>query len=348
MYSFCGRFALDALKRLGPLLLLLFPILWSGCGDDDTIEPPPPPPQLDLKLYRFPVLPNNDVYDVFVDSRDRIWFCTQDGVGMIDGGQNYKFNMADGLPIRHCTKAAELNGRIWISTWGGGFGIYNDTIWVKIDASKGLLNNKIFDMAVDDTSAWISTVVGVSQYKDNNTIPIGQRWINRTGKVLDPPATSIEIALSTSRGSEVWFGSSSAWISVWRPLSMTGVHYTEDNSGIPGSGVADIAFSPADGLFWVAFMTGGVASVDVDNRIWTHYTTEEGLPSMIVHSVCVQQNGTVWVGTQEGVGKLSGNRFISYPRGSGLPEARVRRVYVDPDDRVWLGFIEGGAARVVQ
>jgi ligand-binding sensor domain-containing protein len=63
--------------------------------------------------------------------------------------------------------------------------------------------------------------------------------------------------------------------------------------------------------------------------------------------LAVDQNGTVWVGTQKGVCRKSGSSFISYINGSGIPEERVRKVYIDGQNRVWLGFIGGGAARVL-
>jgi ligand-binding sensor domain-containing protein len=189
--------------------------------------------------------------------------------------------------------------------------------------------------------------VGISQYTDDDGIPMRDRWVNHTNKVQDPQVSSIEIAEQTTRGDEIWFGQKLGWLSIWRPTTFQTTHYDQNSSGIPGTGVNDVAYNPVDGMFWVAFATEGLASVDVDNRTWRHYTTENGLPSNVVHSVAVDQDGVVWAGTQSGVGKKSGSDFIGYINGSGLPEERVRKVYVDPLNRVWLGFIGGGAARVL-
>jgi ligand-binding sensor domain-containing protein len=343
---FCRRLVLKALKNMGVMGFLLLSVMFAGC-DDETVAPPPPPPQISLEIYNFPTLPDNDVFDVLVDSQDRIWFCTQNGVTMKDGNTINIFQQAQGLINPKTRAVVEYNDWIWIGTWGSGLAVYDGAKWFNLSVEDGLINDLIFDLAVYDQSLWICTVSGISQYTDDEGIPMSNRWTNQTNKVRDPQVSSIEIAEQTVRGDEIWFGQKIAWLSVWRPTTFQGVHFEPSSSGIPGTGVNDVAYNPVDGKFWVAFATEGLASVDIENRTWRHYTTQDGLPSNIVHSVAIDQNGVVWAGTQKGVGKQSGSSFIGFIKGSGLPEERVRKVYVDPHNRVWLGFIGGGAARVL-
>ncbi|NIM20598.1 MAG: hypothetical protein GTO51_10280 [Candidatus Latescibacteria bacterium] len=339
---------MKALKHIGIFTLLLLPVALIGCGDEDGVAPPPPPPQLELVTFSVPDLPDNDVYDILVDSQDRIWVCTQNGVGLRIGNQWYKIDQGDGLPNPRTRRAVEFNGKIWIATWGGGIGIFKNNAWITITEAHGLPDGAVFDIAVDDTSIWFGTVNGVVQYRDNDAIPMANRWIDHTSKATGPEVADIEIAEATSRGSEVWFGSKFDWVGVWRPVSLERVTYTRNNSGIPGTGVNTIAYNPLDGIFWVGFFSEGLASVDVDISTWRHYTTMDGLPSMVIHSVAVDDDGVVWVGTQGGLGKLKGDRFIAFTKGSGIPAERVRRVYVDEQNRVWLAFIDGGVGRITR
>lgn len=337
---------MKALKSMGILGFFLFSTLFVAC-DEDTVAPPAPPPQISLEIFNFPTLPDNEVFDILVDSQDRVWFCTQNGITMKDGNTVTIFQQAQGLPNPKTRAIAEYNGKIWVGTWGSGIAVYDGSKWTDLGVDDGLLNGSIFDMAVYNESLWICTVMGISQYTDDDAIPMNNRWVNQTGKVQNPQVSSIEIAEQTVRGDEIWFGEKTAWISVWRPTAFQNVHYNPSTSGIPATGVNDVAYNPVDGMFWVAFDTGGLASVDVENRTWKHYTTVDGLPSDIVYSVAVTQSGVVWVGTQKGVGRQSGSGFVGYINGSGIPETRVQKVYVDGQNRIWLGFIGGGAARVL-
>ena len=97
----------------------------------------------------------------------------------------------------------------------------------------------------------------------------------------------------------------------------------------------------------------GIASLDVDARIWTHYTTAQGLVSNLASAVAVNRagspwpEGTLWVATQNGVTKRAPDgTLVNYAEGSGLPNLRSRKVVVDKNNNVWLAFVESGAARV--
>ncbi len=336
---------MKALKHMGLSMLLLVTVTLFGCGDENGVKPPPPPLQLKLQVYRSPTLPNNDVYDVLVDSKDRIWFCTGDGLGMKDGTQWHYFNQPEGLPVPMCRNAIEFNGKIWVTTWGGGVAVYNDTTWTVLGESE-----KVFDVAIDayEPSIWFGLVDGVIQYFDDEAIPMQNRWIDHSDKVLHPQVKAIEMAESTPRGFEIWFGALNNWVSVWRPAVQVEIHYTAGTTGIPGTGVTDIAYNPQDDLFWVAFSSHGLASVDVERSTWRHYTTEDGIPSMIVYSLAVDDDGVVWIGTQRGVAKYDGSSFTAYVEGSGLMDSRIRKVRVDHNNNVWLAMIEGGAARIIR
>jgi ligand-binding sensor domain-containing protein len=129
--------------------------------------------------------------------------------------------------------------------------------------------------------------------------------------------------------------------------------YTEENSGLPESNVNAIYFDDDDDLFWVAVSTQGVSSVDVDNSIWTNYTTVQGLPSNTVYSVTraaspeVGSTSTIWVATQNGIARLkSDGTWQGYSTSGGLSSDRVRRVYSDNGLNLWCGYIAGGAARL--
>ncbi len=354
-------------------LVLVVLIVWvAGCSDDATRPPPPPaPPQIKLQVVAG--LPNEDVFDIFVDSKNRVWISTESGLAMYEGSSDPKiFDDRDGIPNRKCRGIAELNGKIFVGTWGNGIGvgdsaaIYIDsdtTLWKTLDTDSGLVADRVFDIAADDSSLWIATVEGVSQYFDDETLDMANRWVDHTPKVGPGAFTSIIVATTRNRGVEVWMSESvrdSAGTPIpggLRALRLPGVqYYSTATSGIPSDNVNSVAYDPTNDLFWSAHATRGAASVDVDASVWTHYTITEGLYSNLGSSVAVNHlgkvwdAGTVWYASQTGVSKITtaDGTITNYINGSGLPSERVRKVYVDRNDEVWLAFVERGAARVIK
>ncbi|RLC43273.1 MAG: hypothetical protein DRH49_01760 [Candidatus Coatesbacteria bacterium] len=52
---------------------------------------------------------------------------------------------------------------------------------------------------------------------------------------------------------------------------------------------------------------------------WVNYTTEDGLPGLIVYSATEDANKTTWVSCSGGIARLEGAYFIPYTEEDGLP-----------------------------
>lgn len=354
------------LKKLS-YAVLISALAWTfGCNDDPSRPPAPaPPPQLPLVVFNASPstpasrrLPDNEVFDIFEDSQGRIWFSTDAGVAMKDGSADIVvFDDFAGIPNRKCRNVTELNGKIWVGTWGGGVASYDGTLpWVALPiANNRIVDGQVFDLAADDSSIWAGTVAGLSQYIDDPTRPEFQRFKQYTNRLGSDPGDLVISAVvphdSPTRGPEVWVAKRGipsqpgGGISVIKfPFGAT--HFRPDNTAIPGRELSDLVYDTTRGVFWATFPNDGLAWVDVDSSVWKRFTTAEGFMSDVMYSVAVKSNGDVWVGSAKGVTRMAANGNITnFPRGSGLPDARVRVVYVDSQDRVWLAFVGAGAAR---
>lgn len=77
---------------------------------------------------------------------------------------------------------------------------------------------------------------------------------------------------------------------------------------------------------------------------WDVYTEKDGLPHHIVFSV-TPAGDDVWFGTEDGVARLRGGKFMSWHVEDGLPHQAVTQVAVDPaNGEVWASTL-GGVAR---
>lgn len=337
------------------MLAVVVALSFAACDDDTTVAPPPPPAQLSLTIYNTANgLPNNDVYDIMVDSQGRTWFATEQGLGVLEGNSIEIINQANGLVHPNTRALLEFGGKIYIGLWGGGVTIYDDGNWKTLTTERGLISSSVMSIAADDTSLYFATPLGVQQYKPSTDAFVKRftallprpRWTATNKRILANVQISSVVPIDTPRGPEIWMGAIYGYITIWRPNADDFITYTPENSGLPGEMINDMLFNQADGRFWIATSLHGIAAVDVPNSTWWHFDQLDGLPSSVIQSIAVMQDGTIWAATNEGIAKQDGNGFVGYGVASGLPTERVRRVYVDPQDNVWFGFVEGGAAKL--
>jgi ligand-binding sensor domain-containing protein len=363
---------LNSFSRLFFLGLLLATVVIAACEDNPVPPPPDPPAQINVK-YRLTYnsditdtvkgLQSNDVFDVIVDSQDRTWVATQAGVSRFRGTTgDGKWNQNDELPNPKCRSLLEHNGKVWVGTWGGGVATHEMTsgMWSKLNVDSGLVNDMVADIAGVGNTIYFATNDGASIYTDDPQLDLNDRWetmpVGRPSDgILSPVVSVVLIAQTSTRGQEVWFGprmeeliqfgdEDNHGITVFREGLSQPIYYTMVNSGLTEPNVNDIYFDESTQLFWVAFSTTGLASVDVDASTWTYYTKVDGLPSDVIYSI-TKVGGVLWVGTQSGVAEMKSNgKFQGFGSSGGLPGDRVRRVFSDDPNELWSGYIGQGAA----
>ncbi|TDE12018.1 hypothetical protein [Dyadobacter psychrotolerans] len=118
------------------------------------------------------IFPENEKYNwslkivsaLVTDSKGRLWFGAEEGVGYLDGETWKLFTGKDGLPFNKFTcAAAGPNGIVWFGTQKGAIEVDND--YFKYRASRRWLpSDQVNDIAIQkDGTAWIATDMGISQ-----------------------------------------------------------------------------------------------------------------------------------------------------------------------------------------
>jgi sensor histidine kinase YesM len=108
-------------------------------------------------------LPDKSIYSILKDSNGILWLGTLNGLVSISGNKTQNFKTAQGLPHNSCWQLVEDKyNNIWIGTFGGGLSCYNGKSFETFDTKKGLANNLVRKLFINDTKLYIGTHDGVS------------------------------------------------------------------------------------------------------------------------------------------------------------------------------------------
>ncbi len=72
-----------------------------------------------------------------------------------------------------------------------------------------------------------------------------------------------------------------------------------------------------------------------------YFTSDDGLAQNSVYSMLQDSKGYIWIGTEGGLSKFDGLKFINYTKIDGLPDNHVRNVFEDFQKNIWVGTNKG-------
>ena len=79
--------------------------------------------------------------------------------------------------------------------------------------------------------------------------------------------------------------------------------------------------------------------------LFTHFSIEEGLSQSTVHSILQDNQGYMWIATEDGLNRFDGYNFTIYRNdptdSSSLAGNRVHTVMQDNQNRIWVGTTDG-------
>jgi len=76
---------------------------------------------------------------------------------------------------------------------------------------------------------------------------------------------------------------------------------------------------------------------------WRRYSTANGLPGSRVRDLQFAPDGTLWLGTQNGVSRFDGLKFTNLSKRDGLIDNRVFAIHAAKDGSLWFGTEEGAS-----
>jgi len=77
-----------------------------------------------------------------------------------------------------------------------------------------------------------------------------------------------------------------------------------------------------------------------DDFLYTHINTSDGLSQNTARSLCIDEQGFLWIGTLDGLNRYDGNSFVVYkPRlgdKNSLSDPRIRNINSGPNGLLWI------------
>jgi ligand-binding sensor domain-containing protein len=90
---------------------------------------------------------------------------------------------------------------------------------------------------------------------------------------------------------------------------------------------------------WVGTWGGGLYRFRQGE--FTQYSITQGLPSVVVLSVIVAQDGSLWIATAGGVAHMQNGHLRNYTTADGLSSDRITSVYEDHRGGIWVASSSG-------
>lgn len=245
--------------------------------------------------------------------------------------------------------AADHEGKIWITTYGGGVNILDPmtgTFSYLTAENSALPENSLQGVFIDnDQNIWLRTASsGLVK------IDLRKQWVRQIDfrKHEWPPAT----ACTQDSEGILWIGTNGGGLIRYNPRTNTYKQFRHD-PGNPASLAYDhiTALDIDDqGRIWIATGGAGMDRYDPDSGVFTHYPympDDQGVSNAALSTLSCYGDKVYWVTFGNGFGEYDQrrNRFISYQTsedtGTRCDIRNTRLVHSDGKGNLWVATRDG-------
>ncbi|WP_324671236.1 hybrid sensor histidine kinase/response regulator transcription factor [Hymenobacter sp. GOD-10R] len=229
-----------------------------------------------------------------------------------------------GLPI--LSMVLDHRKQLWLGTYNHGLfrydiqtGTYKQ--FLQGPGESDLNHNQIFCLKEDSNgNIWIGTNGGgVNRYNpETNQITKFLSVPSKGSNQLFPINNYIR-AIEEDANGNIWIGSLGSGIAVYHPTTRQFTAYKSAQTGLALDNIASIQ-KDHRGNIWVGTGGEGLYLFDTYKNKFFSFSGKEGLPNGVIHKILEDNNGSIWVSTNQGVSKLNIDKkaFINYSQDNGL------------------------------
>lgn len=244
-------------------------------------------------------------------------------------------------------------GKVFVGTDGGGLSLFDKATRLfkryplKSSLHPALKGLTIFRLTFDNSGKlWIGTYNDGIFLMDPATGSYKQFVAD--GSLTGLTSNNIS-AISQDGNGKIWIGTIGTGVNIYDPQTGKFQHINKNpNSGtslvLPlNDFIASIAIG-SNGDIWIGSTGTGIAVYHQASGTFSRYTKiANGLADDVIQCLFVAKDGSVWVGTNQGMSSFDKKtkKFYTYSEKQGLANASVKTILEDEQGMLWLSTDRG-------
>jgi ligand-binding sensor domain-containing protein/AraC-like DNA-binding protein len=292
------------------------------------------------KIAAGSLLSDQSLMALYCDREDNLWLGTSaGGLNILQVSSMMVYTTAQGMTgNRVLALLQDSSGNVWAGTNGQGLNRFNGSLWKPFPLLSKTRGISVYALLEDNQKRlWIGTAGNGLLLLANDKIRV---FKEEDGLVAD----SI-YSLAQGPDGFIWIGTS-AGLFVFRYGRIESLAHSEP--------LANPVFSLAfDSQGWLYGGALGPRLFTYFAGKWKNYGAQHGLEGRMVFAVYPHPDGTFWAGTENGLFRQSGAKFIPCQFINAPSDIQVFGMVADNEHRLWLstnkgpGCIEAGALAMV-
>lgn len=176
--------------------------------------------------------------------------------------------------------------------------------------------------------------------------PIGQLY--HTAWTAKDGLAGMALALAQTPDGYLWVGTTQG---LYRFNGISFEQYRPEEGTFPVRSIRSL-FSDRSGGLWIGYLKGGASYLK--NGRATNYSVREGIPFGRVRCFAEDWDGTIWVATTGGLGRLDGSRWVMKHKQWNYQGNSPDTLFVDDRGTLWAGtgreviFLKRGSKKFVE
>ena len=308
----------------------------------------------------------DSTWDVYEDSRGVLWVTTDgQGLSYMNPGTDH-LEIALHRPIDPDSISSNVvrvvfetsTGDIWAGNYPSGVNIFERygsefrTFRKTGDGEDSLTVGNVRSIYEDEKgNLWLATDAGGLNYFNSKTL----KYKHFRHDPNNPNSIGSDDVMWVMEASDgwLWLATWSSGVTRYNPKTGEFKRYGDD-LGVPNSSLTSHTWSVHEGksgVIWVANLGGGVARYWPETDSFTFFLHEKGegtLPDGQVWVVLEDDDGYLWVGTRQGLGRKNphNDTFKNFIHDKNDPNSilndNVLSLHIDSKKRLWIGTQGGG------
>ncbi len=255
-----------------------------------------------------------------------VWVATATTVFSYSQGGLHDAHLS-GLPTRPIEDLGSLqDGSLWVRTRTALL------IWNQGHLRTWLIGHELPGTRVQSFLAdsrgnlWVGTDLGI--------VLLSSQATNDRVQLQIEPALGVTSVLTIFEDQEhnLWVGTDTAGLHILRQQKFRTV------PSLLGHTITAIT-QTTDGAVWLGSKSEGLFRYKGGQT--SQLSTKDGLLSNVILALAADRNGSLWIGTPDGLNHLQGEKIKSYTSSDGLPDDFIRSLFSDTDDTLWVGTRRG-------